>query len=69
MRLLLLLFLSALALPGCRKHSATLHRSAVPSTLVAGMFISTGGTFTHADATITRELTVTPGPKDLIPLH
>ncbi len=62
---LLLLVLSVLAVSACRKHSVTSHRPAVPNTLVAGTFISSGGTFTHADATITRELTVTPGPKDL----
>jgi hypothetical protein len=65
MRAALLFLTLCLATVGCSKHSVTIHRPSVPNTLVAGTFISASGKFTHSDATITRELTVTPGPKDL----
>lgn len=65
MRFLPLLACLLPVVSSCRRHSVTIHRPAVPNTLVAGAFISAAGSFTHADATITRELTVTPGPKDL----
>lgn len=58
--LLLALVLSAVA---CRKHTMTVSGGPVASsTLVAGSFIDSAGTYTHDDGSVTHRVVVSPGP-------